>query len=272
MKLTSLLLIFILFSFNFVYAAQADWKQAFKEDKVTVWKKDIPGTSIVAFKGKAIIDNDIHSIFSVLFDPEHKKEFIESCTEFEVLKVLNKNESIAYSRIGSPFPLISDRDVIFKSEIKFVEKEKKIIASFTKESDRLKPAPSGVVRVTKMKGLWVLKALNDKQTQVTYEVMSDPSGLLPKWLVNLANKRMPLRTIQKLRDQSKRPLVYDKTKLLIKYMYNFNSFLSKDHPANKKSKSEATSLKTELKKVLDQKCKNGLKYACDMQKNVKFKF
>jgi len=45
------------------------------------------------------------------------------------------------------------------------------------------------------------------QTEVTVEILSDPKGMLPAWLVNLVQKSWPVKTLRGLRNQVKKDFV-----------------------------------------------------------------
>lgn len=270
---------FIFFFFTFLlinsfdsYSAQENWEKIFTQDGIDIFKQDVPGTSVLRFKGQGILNQDILSIFAVLFEPDRKKEFIENCEEFQVLRVMDKDTSIAYTRIGSPFVFISNRDIVMKSKIQFDNNLKTITAFFSEMNNFDKKVPKGTVRMKTLRGKWVLKSLSDNKTHVTYEVESDPGGLLPKWLVNLASKRLPFKTIKKLEQQASRDKVFDEAKVLAKYMFNFSGLLSKNHFANTKSSKEAKLVKSQFNQRMNELCGKGIKYACDMKYNVKLRF
>ena len=78
------------------------WKKIEEKNGIKVWKKETPKSSIVSFKGSVIIDSNIHKAFSVLYDPYHKKEFIQNSNEFELLKVSDLPQSSpSYMKIGN---------------------------------------------------------------------------------------------------------------------------------------------------------------------------
>ena len=49
-----------------------------------------------------------------------------------------------------------------------------------------------------------MEMLGQNSTRVTYQIDSDPGGWLPNWIIKLASKKIPLKTLINLRKQIKR--------------------------------------------------------------------
>ena len=116
----------ILFSFT---SKAAKWEEVYEEEGIKVWEKYIEGSSVVSFRGEAVINTNIHELFSVLYDADHKKDFLQNVIEFRNLKINGPYEGINYIRLGNNIPFIDDRDVILESKITTLPSEKKIIFS-----------------------------------------------------------------------------------------------------------------------------------------------
>jgi len=230
-----------------VWAAdEPAWKQIADDDGIVVWKKSVPGTSFVAFRGRGLVDADIYDVFAVLYDVEHKKELMANCVDYRLLEYRSPGNVIVYNRIGSPFFLISDRDSVIETKVVFEPEQKRIVANFFKGDDQLMASPSGVVRTKALQGSWTLEATKDGKTELTYQAMADPGGLLPSWLVNLASRKLPYRTIQNMRGQVKRTDVYAKSRLWVKYLFDFKGFLPESHPALVRIPEEEAKLMADL--------------------------
>ena len=63
------------------------------------------------------------------------------------------------------------------------------------------------VRARLMFGRYTLIPKGRSATFVVVEMHTDPMGSIPSWLVNLVQKSWPLKTIQGLRSQVKKPFV-----------------------------------------------------------------
>ena len=241
------------------------WTKIEEKNGITVWKKETPQSSVVSFKGSVIIDSNIHKVFSVLFDPYHKKEFIQNCKEFELLKVSDlPKSSTSYIKLGNNMPFIDDRDVVIKSKTHFLPKQKAIKVDFWKDDDALKEKKEGVVRISKLEGHWFFKSLKQEKTQVNYQVISDPGGLIPKWLVNLANKNLPYKTLEKMRKLVYHPGKFVQTRTMLKYFFDFSPILGKEHPSAQRNLEEKALVEKRLKAEFKKSCLAGHQDACKM--------
>ena len=72
---------------------------------------------------------------------------------------------------------------------------------FEKISHPKRPPNDEAVRMERLKGRWVLEPVALNRTRVTYEILSDPGGYLPTWVVNIASKRLPFENLMGLRMQ-----------------------------------------------------------------------
>tara|TARA_Y100001954_G_C15756601_1_gene576692 strand:+ start:536 stop:1390 length:855 start_codon:yes stop_codon:yes gene_type:complete len=261
----------VLFSQN-TFSKNSSWEKVAFQRGIKVWKKGEKNSSILSFKGEVVIHSSIHEVFSVLFDPYHKKEFIQNCTEFDVLEFKGlPNSSTSYVRISNNIPLIDDRDVVLKSRVVFFPKQKTIKVHFKKASNdtALKPKRKGIVRIPKLEGFWDLKAIEVKgkhKTKITYQVTSNPGGVIPIWLVNLANKELPYRTLNKLRRLVGQKIKFAKTRKVVKYLFDFSPFFNTRLPSLERNDQEKSEVKASLIAEFKKSCRQGIKEACQMVK------
>ena len=98
-----------------------------------------------------------------------------------------------------------------------------------------------------------MTVMEDGQTHIIYEAIADPSGMVPHWMVNWVGKWIPHKTIQNMRNEVKRVEAYRKSRLLVKYLFNFDNLVPNEHDALKPNPSERAQFEATL-----QKMKEGL--------------
>ena len=226
---------------------QVAWEEIADEEGIKVFQRKVPGTSFVSFRGVGVMSSDIYDVYSVIFDIKNKTKLLSNCAKYELLKVKALGNLVIYSRTEAPFALISDRDSVLETTVTFAPKEKRIYARFQKGDDSLLPAQDDAVRTLQLKGEWILEALENGETRVTYEVNADPGGLLPAWLVNLGSRKLPLKTLKNMREQLTEPKAYSRARLLVKYLYDFTNYLPPDHPVFAKTEAGETEAQEALK-------------------------
>src|SRR5262245_50156977 len=95
-----------------------DWRAIGTEDGITISKRDVPGSSITAFRGVGVIDAPVWKVASILLDTKRAPEWVDSLKESRVLRHLGPQRYIEYNHLGMPI-VMRDRD--FVSNVKIVE-------------------------------------------------------------------------------------------------------------------------------------------------------
>ena len=264
---------FILCFFVFVFcydSAQANaWKPVFNEDGIDVWAKDISGTSIIAFRGETIMNTNIHQLFTILYDPRYKKDFLQNVVEFRNLKIMPPYGGVVYVRMASKIAIIDDRDVVIESKIIPLPEKKQIRVEFQNSFQVDVPKVKYTIRIPRLKGIWLFEAFGADKTKVSYQVETDPGGLIPKWIVNLATKKLPFRTLKKLRKLVAKPDKFEESAKVVKYLIDFKPFLGLAHPSSQRNNAEAQWVKNMIKERLTKTCESGVLDACRAAKEFK---
>lgn len=199
--------LFILFTLSLPLTVQADlnWEEINKEEEITVYRAEVDNSPIVAFKGKTIIDISAKKVLWVLADREHRKDWVDRLNINEELEVISKVERVIYQSFDMPI-FISNRDMVYKSVL---SRDKETgVYKFSMFSVDHEKAPETVgVRAILTNSNYLLKPLANGKTEVSVEILSDPKGWLPAWLVNLIQKSWPLKTLKSLKNQVKKDFV-----------------------------------------------------------------
>jgi hypothetical protein len=188
------------------------WAKFADEDGIALFRREVPGSDIVALRGEGLVDAPILRVGSVLIDSAHSTEWIDSLSESRIVRKISETEYVKWDHITTPFG-IADRDFVFKVRIEFKAKEKQMIVSFHSVKDSAAPKTDHV-RGELVYGSYVLTSVGGgRQTRVLAEVLCDPKGSVAKWMVNLFQKSWPYDTISNLRRQVKKAGFVDSTEL-----------------------------------------------------------
>ena len=174
------------------------------EFTIIVEKKNSPEDEVNTYRGTTTMPMSIERIAYVLDDTESKTEWVSR------LKQENRLEgnpfsyrSIAYQHYNLSWP-VSDRDYVIESKWS-VMKDKKLptvilsIKSIVRDSV---PEIEGRVRGQLYRLVYKLEKLESNQTRVTVEIMVNPKGLLPNFMINLIQKDWPITTLRQLNAQA----------------------------------------------------------------------
>lgn len=178
-------------------AAAADWKQITYEDGIRVSRKEVAGRDLPIFRGVTTYDSNIYDILTILDHIPSHTEWVHRCAESRVVKRISHFQRLVYNRTDAPWP-VADRDMVVRTAAKVDTKAGTVTISFTAIPGHVAPKDD-VVRIKRLHGSYFLEILAEERTRVTYQIDSDPGGWLPRWLIKMASKQLPLHTLGNLR-------------------------------------------------------------------------
>jgi rhodanese-related sulfurtransferase len=207
-------LIVILLMVPFLPPSSAgEWIKTGEEAGVVIYKRDLPGSDVVAIRGEAVIEESMSRIVGVLENIERGKEWMADIVESYNIEKHTETDRWEYNRTKTPWPL-QDRDFVIHTRTRFTkDPEPRLIIEMTSGQNRKKPVLSGVVRGELLDSRFILKFIDAKKTHLTCEIQADPKGVIPKWVVNLFQRHWPLATIRGLRKQLQKPDIVENQNL-----------------------------------------------------------
>ena len=201
-----LLLVFV----GLVWTAHAapvepPWTQTSTGAGIRTYKREVPGSEVIALRGIGIVPAPIVRVASVLLDYTRAPEWIDSLEFVRVVRMVGPLEFIEHDHVGTPPLIMKDRDFVCRGKLALDLAEQSLVMTIEPASDESVPPDESCVR-GELRGYWKLKAINGgKHTLVTTEMHGDPKGGVPKWLVNLFQKGWARSTIEALREQVSKP-------------------------------------------------------------------
>ena len=141
---------------------------------------------------------------------EHKQgieQFIKETNS--VVICLNVNNEISpeyvnYQAVTAPWP-VSNRDMIYLWKANRLSNGD--IQIELKSVDYPDGPDTVGVRMKLHFSRFILNKKPNGGTRVTLEILSDPMGLIPKWVVNMIQKNYPVKFFRALKKQVKKPFV-----------------------------------------------------------------
>ena len=181
-----------------------DWKLITSEDGIDVYKRPLPGSGIVAFKGVGTIDSPVWRVASILLDTRRAPEWADSLKESRVVRRLGPDAYVEYNHLGMPF-IIKDREFVSDVTIEVDAASRTFALVYQPARESVAVAPH-CVRGEILAGRFEAVSIDGgRQTRFTAELQADPKGLLPAWLVNLFQRNWPVTTFEHLRTQARKP-------------------------------------------------------------------
>jgi START domain-containing protein len=204
-------------------AAPVAWEKIGDDDGVAVYKRDVPGSPLVAFKGEGVVNASILRVASVLVDSKRATEWIDRLVEARDIRMISETESIHYDHVATPI-VMKDRDFVSDVKLEFSPAEKKMSLKIHAVTDPAAPT-TNYVRGELLHSAFVLTSIeHGTKTRVVAEIHADPKGSVAKWIVNLFQRSWPHNTITRLRAQVAKPDIQDHPRL--KQVFTDNGYLN----------------------------------------------
>jgi hypothetical protein len=179
------------------------WEKFDERDGIAIFRRDIPGSPIVALRGEGVVDAPLLRVASVIFDASRAAEWIDSMVEARTIRDISPVERVIWTHIGTPF-LLDDRDFVYSGKFTAVPRRKQLRLDYRSVVDPLAPKTK-YVRGEFTYGVFSLTSIaRGTKTFVVAEVMCDPKGSVAKWVVNLFQRSWPYNTIGALRAQARK--------------------------------------------------------------------
>ncbi|MEK6623902.1 MAG: START domain-containing protein [Bdellovibrionota bacterium] len=176
-------------------AINAEWKKIKNRKGVDVFEGVIANSPVVAFRGVSVIDAPIGKVVSVIHDVSRIKEWMSDLAGSRVLERKSVLEKIEYNHTKTPWPL-DDRDFVYSVKVVINKEEKSVDILVENATHPDAPPVKGIVRGTLHSSRYYLKSIdNGTRTHIEVEVLADPNGNIPKWVVNLFQSAWPSNTV-----------------------------------------------------------------------------
>jgi hypothetical protein len=178
-----------------------DWKLVGNQHGVEIYRRDVPGSDVVAFKGQGTIEAPLWKVASILLDTKRAPEWAESLKESRVVKRLGPNTYIEYNHLGMPF-ILRDRDFVSEVVIE-VDAEARTFGLVYKPTEEPGAPVTRYVRGQITSGVFQIRSVEPgRRSTLMAEIQCDPKGAIPTWIANFFQRSWPLTTFEGLRKQA----------------------------------------------------------------------
>jgi hypothetical protein len=194
-SMNKILIIVISFlTFNALAADSTLWTKIHEESDITIYSQRADD-AVLPFKATGIVNKNIDQILENLMDYKNKSKWAPKLKNVKLHKQLTDNEFIFSEYYSTPWPA-TDREFLLKGTInrinknKITLKAKSIVDGDFSNADHIQ-ADVKYINI-------ILNKISKNKTQIQFEFHGDMKGWMPVWLMNLIQKKWPLRFIQGL--------------------------------------------------------------------------
>ena len=203
MKLTNLLASAILglaMMLPITSAQATDWVEVETKNNVTVFKGTVEDSKLVAFKGETVYDEPMGRVLWVLLDNDHRTEWVGRLVNNHVVVQTNEFDYVIYQEFDLP-ALFASRDYVYRGQA--TRDEATGVVTLAMQSVEHAEAPATVgIRAELINSRYLLTPIDGgAKTKVEVEILTDPGGWMPVWLVNMIQADWPEETLNGIRGQ-----------------------------------------------------------------------
>jgi len=144
----------------------------------------------------------LSGIVSLINDRESYPNWVYRCGESTILKKISDTEMIHRQSVIAPWP-VDNRDFVVDVKL-HQDKKTKIITIHSKAIPDYIPPKNNHVRIKEFRALWILTPLSNGIVNVEYQLLVNPGGNVPAWLVNLAVIDGPYETTLNMKEWIKK--------------------------------------------------------------------
>jgi hypothetical protein len=170
-----------------------DWQLKKDESGIAVYSRKTVNSNFKELKSIAYVKTSLSSIVALLDDWDTYTQWVYKCGASKTLKRINTTELIHYQTVVAPWPA-ENRD--FVVNVTFAQDEKtKVVTIKSVCNANYIPSVAHHVRITEFNACWTLIPSKDGVIQINYQLMVNPGGYVPAWIVNMAAIDGPFETM-----------------------------------------------------------------------------
>jgi hypothetical protein len=199
-------IIIIALVFNLSLAADNGWKKIGEEEGIVGYTRPTNKSTVDEIKAEGIVNAPIAVVEAVMRDVPSMPEYMFLCKEASLVNTPDMKSAgdvvYFYSLTDLPFP-VNDRDGVIKS-VWSIDKATGTIYCHAEGVKTTYKQKNNTVRVTFSIIETTLIPRGADKTYVIYQVLSNPGGSLPSFVVNLLTNDYGIKTIAGLRKMVKK--------------------------------------------------------------------
>jgi hypothetical protein len=182
-------------------SSEPGWEKIKDADGVVAYARNVPGSSVLAFKGEGLVDAPPVTVAWAFLDTERAPEWIADLVSSSVVRWLSPNQYIEYNHLHTPF-VMKDRDFVSTVTLTMDRATRQFTIAYGATQDDVGAPRTDFVRGEIKNSRFVLTPVDGgRRTHLVAEVHCDPMGSVPKWIVNFFQRSWPIDTFYGLRRQ-----------------------------------------------------------------------
>lgn len=167
----------------------SSWKKLYSKKGLSFYSKKLKGSSLLNFRAIGEINVAMGEAMAILRSVEHATKWDENTKVKKTIENISDIEAITYSETAIPWPF-RNRDLVLSNKL-FIDTERVALRVDVKSIERKDyPKRKKLVRAY-LDAKMFFREKSANQTLVDLQILVDPKGSIPHWIVNIVQKSMP---------------------------------------------------------------------------------
>lgn len=175
-----------------------DWELKKFECGISIYTRTTENSKFKELKAVFQIKTSLSSVLALLNDYETFPQWVYRCEKSIALKKDSDKHLIRYQTVLAPWP-VDNRDMVLDVN-SYQDSNTKIVYQKVASIPDYFPQSKDHVRIREFNALWSIKPLKNGIVEVDYELLLNPGGNIPAWIVNLAIIDGPFETSVKMKE------------------------------------------------------------------------
>ncbi|MCB0807122.1 MAG: START domain-containing protein [Bacteroidales bacterium] len=182
--------------------SQDEWELRKDKNGIRVYSRSSDIIPFDELKAETILAFSPETLLNVMLDIKNYPEWVSDVESARLLSREGDTAQTYYSVIGVPFPF-EDRDVVYYNTFQFDENFNSLVITIEAVNDVMNEQDD-YVRMSFGKGKWTAKKTDEGHSSVSLQMLADPGGNIPAWLVNKFIVDSPFNTLSNLKEFGKK--------------------------------------------------------------------
>ncbi|MDI1356335.1 MAG: START domain-containing protein [bacterium] len=172
--------------------AVGSWQLKKAENGISVYSRDALNSKFKEVRSVFLVKTSLSSVVALLNDFDSYTQWVYRCGASSTVKHISEKEHLHYQSVIAPWP-VDNRDFVVMVKQSQDPHTKVVTQKGTSVPEACAPVPHHV-RIIQFTAQWTITPLNGGMVSVEYQLLVDPGGNIPAWLVNLAALEGPYDT------------------------------------------------------------------------------
>ncbi len=174
------------------FAPADDWTLEKESNGIKVYTRHVSGSDYKEVKTQLTVKSTLAGVAKVFNDIPSFPQWAYKCKASKLLKKVSSTEYYAYCLYSVPWPA-DDRDEIAHS-VTSQDSVTKVITIKRTGQKAFIPEVDGIVRIESVNATITIKPLTDGEVQITFQVLMDPGGMVPAFIINMFIANAPFNS------------------------------------------------------------------------------